>query len=276
MQTKQPQPPALAKVEKDGFSITLNDHSCDVSAVMTAMLEDDGIRSRLTETPLSARDVSRLSFLAGLHDAGKANILFQELLKFRLIKSNRGRKPPKTKGHCEPLLDIVTKPSADWQPLISGDVDPASLEPCMAVHRVLRPTRRSRWFSGKTEVLYWGALLDHHRKPRQPIRLRVSNVTPDPALWRDTDHYSPRAALNQLVRAMGAAHPRVHERGKGRLPSDRDVIRMFAYFVQLADKLSSKHGRSRGARVPWAKALVEAEKITAGSDLGKLAAGPGR
>ena len=240
---------------------------------MTAMLEDDGIWSRLTP-PLSARDVSRLSFLAGLHDAGKANNSFQTTMRLIISRENRGLKPRKTEGHCGPLLAIVANSSADWQPdpLLSGQVYPASLEPCMAVHRVLRPTRRSRWFSGTTaEVWYWRALLAHHMKPSAAILPEHRTRCPDPALWRDTDHYSPRAALKQLVRAMGAAHPRVHERGKGRLPGNYHVVVKFALLVQLADRLSSEHFPYPGANVPsgearirWAlgkaKALVEAKR----------------
>ena len=70
---------------------------------------------------------------------------------------------------------------------------------------------------------------------------------------------------------MGVAHPRVHERGKGRLPGNYPFVVKFALLVQLADRLSSEHFPYPGANVPsgearirWAlgeaKALVEAER----------------
>ena len=81
--------------------LSLIDHSIDVASVAAALLRLPTVRKRLAtlaERPLlSDRDVVRLCFFVGLHDAGKVNHGFQAKL--------RGERP--FAGHIGPLWAIL-------------------------------------------------------------------------------------------------------------------------------------------------------------------------
>ena len=128
--------------------LSLIDHSIDVASVATALLRLWTVRARLAalaERPLSDRDVVRLCFFVGLHDAGKVNHGFQAKL--------RGDKP--FAGHIGPLWAILGRPR---HPLEAHRTIYRDLS------RALIASRWQSWFhhDRDAEREMWGVILAHH------------------------------------------------------------------------------------------------------------------
>ena len=258
-----------------GGPLTLEDHARDISAVVTVMLQHDRLREKCFQE-ISDHDVSRLAFLAGLHDAGKASNQFRAELNTRNEEERGTPADDPRLDHLQCLWAILGRDPRDL-----GQTPRC----CYDVYDILMPKRRIRWFARRKVGIacdywtsckcwaarnYWGALLAHHgdlwkgwyhRQFARPAVLAPPRQEPSEALWQDTPVYSPRAALKRLVSAMKSAHPDAGREAEVGLPSDIRFINKFARFVQFADQYSSKtcyfprgSGTKTGAeRFSWAK-----------------------
>ncbi len=173
---------------------------------------------RVGGTPLVDVDISRLCFLVGLHDAGKANHGFQARLR---------RERPDA-GHIAPL----------WGSSARGCTFIERIACCISKFaRLCRPPRWQAWFGGPdTERYLWGVILAHHGS----LPERTSAIPPDPRLWRQRGGYDPIAALQALADAMEKVFPDAFApENRGPLPASTRFQHAFAGFVTLADWLGS-------------------------------------
>ena len=193
--------------------------------------------------PLSTVDISRLCFLVGLHDAGKANHGFQARLR---------RESPDA-GHIAPL----------WGLLAKRRLHRAHRVLYQQVREALSAPRWRAWFGGPdTERDLWGVILAHHGS----LPERAAG-TPDPRLWRRRGGYDPIAALRTLADAMAAAFPDAFApENHGPLPTSTRFQHAFAGLVTLADWLGSDEtvfpfpsdGAPTGVeRVAWSRERAE-------------------
>ena len=203
---------ALAKHDIDrGFMLTLDDHARDVAAVMYALLLHDPVREILN-VHLPDRDVARLSFLAGLHDAGKVSTAFQDSIHHGY------------RGLADHVVQLLR--------MLSLSDDSVSL---------LIPKRNPKWFeTSNVELNYWRALLSHHLPSPEFLADVQYDEEPEYRYWENTERYSPVGALQQLVAVMTSTFPDANRRPKGVLPSDYVFICRFATLVKHADKTASK------------------------------------
>ncbi len=200
--------------------LSLVDHSTDVALVARALLRLPTVRERLGALaghPLSTVDISRLCFLVGLHDAGKASHGFQARLR---------RERPDA-GHIAPLWGLLGK----------RHVHRAHRVLYQQVREALSAPRWRAWFGGPdTERDLWGVILAHHGS----LPERTSAVAPDPRLWRRRGGYDPIAALQALADAMVEVFPDAFAaENREPLPASTRFQHAFAGFVTLADWLGS-------------------------------------
>jgi CRISPR-associated endonuclease/helicase Cas3 len=192
--------------------LSLVDHSCDVAAVFTGLVGLPPIAARLGRLAgreLTAADRARLSVLVALHDAGKANVWFQNRL--------RGCKPET--GHIAPLVS-----------LLYGDV------PCLQ--------RRFAQAIGFDTLQSWagdiGPLLDaivaHHGSLPEPGIV-------EPRMWQETPQYKPFAALAELCNAVREWFPEAFGAVFAPLPCQPRFLHALAGLVMLADWLASDDRR---------------------------------
>ena len=226
--------------------LSLVDHSTDVALVAWALLRLPTVRERLGTLaghPLSTVDISRLCFLVGLHDAGKANHGFQARLR---------RERPDA-GHIAPL----------WGLLAKRHLHRAHRVLYQQVREALSAPRWRAWFGGPdTERDLWGVILAHHGS----LPERAAG-TPDPRLWRRRGGYDPIAALRTLADAMAEVFPDAFApENHGPLPTSTRFQHAFAGLVTLADWLGSDEtvfpfpsdGAPTGVeRVAWSRERAE-------------------
>ena len=138
-----PEPRTAWAKSLDGTpTLSLTDHSVDVGAMAEAILSLPTIRDRLGRLAgrrLSGTDIARLSFLAGLHDFGKAVHSFQR----RLRDGSRA-------SHIAPA----------WALLGSGAPPSATRA---EVRRALKRGLWKSWFpDSDAEAALWDVVLAHH------------------------------------------------------------------------------------------------------------------
>ena len=199
--------------------LSLIDHSIDVASVAAALLRLRTVRARLAalaKRPLSDRDVVRLCFFVGLHDAGKVNHGFQAKL--------RGDKP--FAAHIGPLWTILGRPR---HPLEAHRTIRRDLS------RALIASRWRSWFhhDRDAERELWGVILAHHGN-------LIDAVQPEPSLWRPRNGYDPVAALTELVATVAGMFPEAFvDDDPSPLPAEARFQHAFAGLVTLADWLGS-------------------------------------
>ena len=200
--------------------LSLIDHSIDVASVAAALLRLPTVRKRLAtlaERPLlSDRDVVRLCFFVGLHDAGKVNHGFQAKL--------RGERP--FAGHIGPLWAILGRTHH-------------SIEAYRTIRRDLsRALTAAQWRSWvhhdqDAERELWGVILAHHGN-------LIDAVRPEPRLWRPRNGYDPVAALTELTDIVAGMFPDAFvDDDSEPLPGHARFQHAFAGLVTLADWLGS-------------------------------------
>ena len=216
--------------------LSLVDHSIDVASVAAALLRLRTVRARLAalaERPLSDRDVVRLCFFVGLHDAGKVNHGFQAKL--------RGDKP--FAGHIGPLWAILGRPR---HPLEAHRTIRRDLS------RALIASRWQSWFhhDRDAERELWGVILAHHGN-------LIDAVQPEPRLWRPRNGYDPVAALTELAATVAGIFLEAFvDDDPSPLPTKARFQHVFAGLVTLADWLGSDETVFRFP-LDWAPSVLE-------------------
>ena len=188
----------------------LEHHCADVAACFEALLADQVLRDRYRDAAGQAHDLcdvtlARLTVLAFLHDFGKLNAGFQ----FKL-ESDRTGLPP-TSGHVGEAFRCLEQP--DY---------------CSALG--LDGMARA-WGQGPLEQLLRASLAHHGR----PAVRRDGNP---PALWRETNGYSPIAAATMLGKKCRSWFPAAFMDGP-ELPDAPQLAHLFAGTVAVADQIGS-------------------------------------
>ena len=223
----------------------LSAHCADVAACTEALLDRTLLRRRLARLgardDLDAVDVSRLSFLAALHDIGKHNLGFQR----------KGDTEPKhTAGHVAEMLALVGSGYPEESKLM-GALPVAEIEAWCHDGRVL-------------ELLV--AAIGHHGRP-----VRCGAIAVDPSLWRGEERLDPFEGIASLVGAARNWFPAAFAHG-GVLPNLPAFQHGFAGLVMLADWLGSDSEFFRFAddledRMPFARAKARQLVCAIGLDV---------
>ena len=202
----------MGEYQRGDDKVLLNEHACDVAAVMKQLLQRSEVRERLVEN-LSYVNIYRLSFLAGLHDAGKVNTAFQRDIYDVLESEEEGYGP--LSPHCSTLWAVLVQPAESWTPACWPETAPKAVDACKTVQALLLNDERSAWFqSPQTELLYWKEILSHHDgrklKTKDPEKLEPV-LCPEEwvHLWHDNGFFSPSASLRSLLVTLGIAFPRL-------------------------------------------------------------------
>lgn len=200
--------PCWAKLNDVGAILLLAHHCADVAACMEALLRQTLLNSRLAELAglesLHPVQVARLSVLAALHDAGKANLHFQT------------RKPGA--GHLGEILDPLFK-GRDTQLR-------ANLLEALDVRRM------QHWAPGDSLADYLIATFSHHGRPVMP------EPTPRASAWQTCDGYDPIATVRDLVEHTRRWFPEAWEDGP-ELPDSAAFQHAWAGLLTLADWIGS-------------------------------------
>jgi CRISPR-associated endonuclease/helicase Cas3 len=210
--------PLWAKlVRDDAGAVTgwhsLVDHSADVAAVVSALLEQPTINRRLATTAgrdtLDTITCARLAALAFLHDIGKANRGFQ-------LRRDPVAPPV---GHIDQLA---------WIYVTNGGTAYADrLRDTLGLDRV------EAWFAdADTAFETWSSLFAHHGQPwsEQPADAA--------AYWRLGPDGDPIAALAPMRAALDTWFAPAFTPGPC-LPSAPEFVHAFAGLLMLADWLGS-------------------------------------
>ena len=161
---------AIAKTDgKTGAGRSLIGHSLDVALATERLLAAPVLRSRVETAcghPLTETHLARLTFLAGLHDCGKALVGFQD----HTVGQGRG-----TSHGAEALAALMADPRAQ---------------------RALRVPLLNSWFSDPSAALF--CAICHHGSPlAQPaISVALAQVR---AQLAATPSYDPIAEMNGLA-----------------------------------------------------------------------------
>ena len=247
--------------------ILLHEHGCDVAMVMKSLLECKAIRERLS-VHLDEVTVSRLSFMAGLHDAGKVSREFQQDLR-------EEEEDPVL--HCRPLWAVLQQPQESWDNLFVEEpgygkepVEPQALAACRQIQSLLLSEDRFGWLPEEDSLCYWQAILSHHTWDEQPTRddsrYKAGRWWLYP--WHAEDGYFPCDDLRDLLMGVAVCFPSEHLIADGRrVPSQSAFLKQFKRLVRKADQLASFGiapnvlAPKAGERYAWAAA--EAESLVA-------------
>ena len=221
--------------------ILLHEHGWDVAMVMKSLLECEDIRKCLCRH-LDNKVVARLSFMAGLHDAGKVSREFQQDLRVE-------EKHPVL--HCRPLWAVL-QPQESWDNLLVGKpgygeepVEPQALAACRQIQSLLLSEDRFGWLPSDS-LCYWKAILSHHKWDEQPTR----DDSREPGRWwlypwHAEDGYFPCDDLRDLLMGLAGGLTSVGfpsnaliADGRG-LPVKPAFLDQFKILVRKADQLAS-------------------------------------
>ena len=200
---------------------------------------------------LSGSSRSRLCFLVGLHDTGKAVHGFQARL--------RGEKPDC--GHIAPLWDVLEGGApTDQDKMLRRDLLAAVGQP-----------RWQGWFqpwdpdpdsaeappdAKAVRGWFWQAVLAHHGS----LPAGAGNLPSDQ--WRPRAGYAPLEALAALSEALAVMFPAAYDADAPPLPASPRFLHALAGLITLADWLGSDQnvfafpddGAPTGlARIAWAR-----------------------
>lgn len=231
---------AWAKTDpaRDGEpALSLTDHSVDVGAVSEMLLGLVLWRQRLSALAgrqLDEVDVARLSFLAALHDFGKAVHAFQR----RIREGTRA-------SHTAPAWRVLGSQA------YRGDVR-------REVAAALGRREWRGWFEDReAEGAHWDVVMAHHGS------LPVNAPVPDRRQWADGDGgYRPLAAVSDLRETLEEMFSRAFDESPP-LPAGPRFLHALTGVVILSDWLGSdravfgfpRDGAPTGrARVPWSRA----------------------
>lgn len=187
---------------------SLIDHSCDVAAVMEALLDLPVIAdrlARLADRPMTVTVRARLAALAFLHDIGKANRGFRS----RWFAGVRGA------GHIMPLAQMLYSDRSEASLLLAA----------------VGYDFWSGWIDGGAGPLF-DAIFAHHGRPWQ------SAGSPDPALWCPGLDMDPIADLAPIGEALPRLFPEAFAAAPP-LPAAPAFHHAFAGLLMLADWLGS-------------------------------------
>ena len=198
-------------------SLSLHEHSADVSRVFRALIGLPGFRARLARLAgvdaLDDQCCDRLAFLVHLHDCGKVNVGFQ------------ARVDPAAKGvgHIAPLSALFgVHPDVGLQ---------------VRAMEALRAAELDAWGPGVIHL--FDAILSHHGRPWP----RENDGRLAAVHWRSRAGYDPMVQLGAL-RADAEAHfPFAITPSGTLLPDAPPFVHAIAGLVQLADWIGSSEWR---------------------------------
>ena len=188
-------------------------HSADVAAVFEALLKCTILNRRLArlmhQQTLTDIQIARLSAMAALHDAGKANHGFQN-------KEYDNLKPKE--GHQSPIISVL-KSEVSWQEEL--------LVP-LGIHKMIQ------WFTDdQTAVQFLVATWAHHGRP-----LAIQHDF-KPGLWRNNETRTPIDGLKDLGSSVEQWFPKAYEVNSQTFPDDPVIQHVYNGILTLADWLGS-------------------------------------
>lgn len=196
-------------------------HCLDVGLVLRSLCDLEGIRRTLIHAAgesLSSQQLDRLAVLAMLHDAGKANLGFQQ-------KVFDARAP--RAGHVRELAPLMDLEALD--------------EELHARFLQCLPPDLPSWFPNpETAYSYLLASFSHHGRPvRFQGEMSGTYWQARKTWWRPAGAQDPMAAVAEIVRWAQQAFPHAFVPGCSPLPQEPAFHHRFAGLVILADWLGS-------------------------------------
>lgn len=211
---------AWGKIKRDtGESLSLVDHSIDVAVVFRALAGLPLIRKKLGHAVSGELDdarLDRLAVIAGLHDIGKANLVFQ----------NKINPPywPKI-GHIralDPLMSVFREKAAEAIEIdaVSGWFDPPeSLNPFLL------------------------ASFSHHGSPIRCGEESGANWHDAVKGWKASGGVNPFDTIREVVAGLKGVFPLAFEAGSASAMKGPPALQhRFAGLVTLADWIASHDG----------------------------------
>ncbi len=189
-------------------------HCADVAAVLKTLLEETVLNRRLAhiinQSVLSPIQVSRLSYLAALHDAGKVNNGFQ---------SRAFRQKDQRTGHVSPFVAFLNT----HDPLRNEIVQAIDLPSIMG------------WFGSEQNLInFLMASFAHHGQPVDPYSLSFN-----PALWRAGSRRGPLNGLRQLSESAHRWFTDAFASDEASFPPNNELQHAFNGLMILADWIAS-------------------------------------
>lgn len=196
--------------------LSLAAHSLDVAAVFRILVSQAVFRKRLEAAAgvdLTEEQLDRLAVLSLLHDAGKANLGFQDKI---LVDG-----APKV-GHIAPLNGLVAHFGRELAAALCAD-------------------ELSRWFEDGEKGLtgFLVASWSHHG---EPMRLDSSCLTgPENrrSWWERNGERDPLQAMRELIDVARQRFPEAFGKDGKQIPAGACLQHRFAGLVMLADWLGS-------------------------------------
>lgn len=217
---------AKSRLSGDGRTefLSLHDHCCDVAAVFAAFLQLPTVAARLAGLAgreLTPADCQRFGVLVALHDAGKANVGFQNRIQ--------GRTPEA--GHIAPLVSLL---DADTH----GESESQKRRLREALEQEIGFAALQSWGALGDIAPLVDAILAHHGRLPAPGAV-------ERWMWQATPHYDPFTALAELRQSIRAWFPAAFGPIAAPLPCAPRFVHALAGLVMLADWLGSDGDRFR-------------------------------
>lgn len=209
-----------AKLQKDDSGEIIDwhsllAHSADVAAMMEMLLRRTILTNRISALikwdTLTDVHIARLSAMAALHDAGKANHGFQN-------RAFNGVRPQA--GHLSPIVELLES---------DGKYQDEYLIPLGIAEMI-------PWFSGQQLLVHfllatWG----HHGRPVKPEHNFKAT------LWKPTDVRDPGKLLKELGDSIQVWFPDAFQGHADPFPADPVFQHAYNGLLTLADWLGSDH-----------------------------------